>query len=44
MGFPDGSAGQESTAMQEMQETLVWSLGGEYPLEEEMVTHSNIAV
>ena len=25
-----------------MQETLVQSLGGEYPLEKEMATHSNI--
>ena len=29
-------------AMPEMQETAVWSLGWEDPLEEEMVTHSNI--
>ena len=30
-------------AMQEMQETWVWSLGQEYPLEEEMATtHSSI--
>ena len=28
--------------MQEMQETWVWSLGGEDPLEEEMATHSSI--
>ena len=28
--------------MQEMQETQVQSLGGEDPLEEEMVTHSSI--
>ena len=29
-------------AMQELQETLVWSLGGEDPLEESMATHSSI--
>ena len=29
-------------AMQETQETQVWSLGWEYPLEEEMATHSSI--
>ena len=28
--------------MQEMQETWVWSLSQEYPLEEEMETHSSI--
>ena len=28
--------------MQEMQETWVQSLGQEYPLEEEMATHSSI--
>ena len=28
--------------MQEMQETWVWSLGQEDPLEEGMATHSNI--
>ena len=28
--------------MQEMQETRVWSLGQEDPLEEEMATHSSI--
>ena len=28
--------------MQETQETLVWSLGGKYPLEEEMATHTPI--
>ena len=29
-------------AMQETQETWVWSLGWEDPLEEEMATHSSI--
>ena len=38
---PDGSSGKES-AMQEMQEMWVWSLGREDPLEEGMATHSNI--
>ena len=28
--------------MQEMQETWVWSLGQEDPLEEEMATHSSV--
>ena len=28
--------------MQEMQETRIQSLGQEFPLEEEMATHSNI--
>ena len=28
--------------MQETQETQIWYLGGEDPLEEEMATHSNI--
>ena len=31
-------------AMQETQEMLVQSLGGEDPLEEDMVTHSSILV
>ena len=30
-------------AMQELQDTLVWLLGLEDPLEESMATHSNIA-
>ena len=29
-------------AMQEKQEMRVWSLDGDHPLEEEMVTHSSI--
>ena len=32
----------EPPAMQEVRETLVPSLGGEDPLEEEMATHSSI--
>ena len=41
-GFPDGLAVKNPPAMQEMQEMQVRSLGGEDPLEEEMVTCSNI--
>ena len=41
-GFPGGSAVKNLPAMQEMQETLVWSLCQEDPLEEEMATHPNI--
>ena len=40
VGFPGGSA--VKTAMQELQETLVWSWGLENPLEEEMATHCTI--
>ena len=32
----------KNPAMQEMQETQVWSLGQEDPLEEEMAVHSSI--
>ena len=39
MGFPSGSAVKNLPAMQE---TGVWSLGKEDPLEEEMATHSSI--
>ena len=41
VGFPGDSVVQISLPRQEMQETQVWSLGGEDPLEEEMVTHSS---
>ena len=37
--FPGGSAVKNPPVMQE---TRVWSLGGEDPLEEEMATHSSI--
>ena len=37
--FPGGSDGQESACMQE---TWVWSLGQEDPLEKGMATHSSI--
>ena len=39
MGFPGGSAGKESPALQESQ---VQSLGEKDPLEKEMATHSSI--
>ena len=42
MGFPCGSVVKNSPAMQEPQETQVWSLGQEDPLEKEMATHSTI--
>ena len=42
MGFPGGSVVKNLPTMQEMQETRVLSLGWENPLEEGMVTHSNI--
>ena len=42
MGFPGGSVVKSPPAMQETQETLVWSLGREVPWEKEMATHSSI--
>ena len=41
-GFPCGSAVKISPAMQEPQETWVWSLGREDPMEEGMAIHSSI--
>ena len=41
-GLSDGSAVKNLPAMQETQETRVWSLGWEDPLEEGMATHSSI--
>ena len=41
-GFPGGSVVKNLPAMQELQETWVWFLGWEYPLKEEMATHSRI--
>ena len=38
MVFPGGS---DIKHLPEMQETQVWSLGQEYPLEKEMETHSS---
>ena len=42
VGFPAGSAVQNPSVMQEMQETPVWSMTGEDPLEEGMATHYSI--
>ena len=42
MGFPSGSVVKNLPAVQETQETQVWSLGQEEPLDEKMATHSNI--
>ena len=42
MGVPQWLSGKELLAMQEMQETWVWSLGWEDPMEEGMTTHSSI--
>ena len=41
-GFPSDSLVKNLPAIQEMQETLVWSLGQEDPLEEEKATCSSI--
>ena len=42
-GFPGGTSGKKPyLPMQEMQETLVFSLGQEGPLEEGVATHSSI--
>ena len=41
-GFPNGSAVKNPPAMQETQEMWVQFLVQEYPLEEEMATHSSI--
>ena len=40
--FPSGSVVNNLPAMQETQETQVWSLGQEDPPEKEMETHSSI--
>ena len=40
-GFPGGTVVQNQLPMQEIQETGVWSLGWEDPLEEGMATHSS---
>ena len=42
LGFPGGSVVKNLPTVHEMQETWVWSLGGEDPLEEGMATHSRI--
>ena len=43
-GFPSGSEVKNSSAMPEMQETWVRSLGWDDPLEGGMVTYSSILV
>ena len=42
--FPGGASGKQHacTAVQETQETWIWSLAQEDPLEEGMATHSSI--
>ena len=42
MSFPGGSVVKHLSAMQEMQETWVGSLGRKDPPEEETATHSSI--
>ena len=42
LGFSGSSAGKNPPAMQETQETQVWSLSWKDPLEKEMATHSSI--
>ena len=42
MGFPSGTVVKNPPATKETQETQVWILGWDDPLEEEMATHSNI--
>ena len=41
-GFPGGSVVKNLPAVQELQETWVWSLGQEDPLEKGMATHYSI--
>ena len=41
MGFPDGSVIKNPSAMQEMREMWIRSLGQEEPLGKEMAIHSN---
>ena len=43
--FPGGTSSlkkKKKSLMQEIQEMLVWSLGGEGPLEKEMATHWSV--
>ena len=42
MGVLSGSVVKNSSAMQEMQQTRVQSLGQEDPLEKEMTTYSSV--
>ena len=39
--FPGGSAGKDTPALEELQETWVWSLCQEDPLQEGMATHAS---
>ena len=41
-GLPSGSAVKNPPAVEELQQTQVWSLGQEDPLEKSMATHSSI--
>ena len=41
--FPGGTVVKTHLSVQETQETWVWSLGQEDPMEEEMATHSILA-
>ena len=41
-GLPSGSAVKNLTALQNVQEVWVQSLGREYPLKEEMATYSSV--
>ena len=43
-GLPGGLAVKNTPAMQELQETWVWSLGGEDRLEESTATYSSILI
>ena len=42
LGFPSGSEVNNTASVKKMQETQVWSLGWEDPLEEGMATHSSV--
>ena len=42
MGFPGGSVVKNSLPMKKAQDTHVWFMGWEDPLEKEMANHSNI--
>ena len=43
LDFPGGSVVKNLPTMQDLQETRIWSLGKEDPLEEGMATHSCVA-
>ena len=44
MGFPSGPAVKNPSAMQKLQETQIWPLDWEDPLQKGMATHSSIFV